>query len=60
MLTPIWMLIKPETVLRLIGMGFRLIAGEQVRVRLGDAPAKLMRHAGYKRVGRRVRQVIHE
>jgi hypothetical protein len=67
MLTPIWMLIEPETVLRLVGMGFRLHDGEQILVRpadrtveLGDSARRLMRHNGHKRQGRRMRQVRFE
>jgi hypothetical protein len=63
MLTPIWMLIyatQPEALLRLMGLGFRLCDGEQVAVRLGDSAERLMRHRGYRRVGRKWRQVSGE
>ena len=64
MLTPIWMLIQasqPWTLLMLIGRGFYVLPhGEQVTVRLGDSAERLMRHRGYRRIGRRKRQVRGE
>ena len=52
---------QPDVLIRLVGRGLWMIPhGEQLTVRLGDSAERLMRHRGYRRIGRRKRQVRGE